>query len=81
MTTQRVTRSAPRVNIRVGVPDISVPDIRPFRPEFRPVATEIQRSTLTGGWHTIAVAETPELAAVICAALGWLESPELSEAM
>jgi hypothetical protein len=76
MTTQRVTRPAPRVNIRVGVPDI-----RPFRPEFRPVATEIQRSTLTGGWETIAMAETPEWAALISAALGWLESPELSEAM
>lgn len=51
-----------------------LPDIQPFRPEFRTVVTEIQRSTLAGGWETVAVAENADWAGTIAAALTWLES-------
>ncbi len=71
------TTTQPRVNVRVAIPDI-----RPYRPDFRTVGTEVQRSTLTGGWETVALAETPEWAASIRAALAWLEhNPALSEAV
>ena len=51
------------------------------RPRFRRVVTEIQREKpVTGGWETIAVAEDPDWANAITAALNWLEyNPVFSE--
>jgi len=55
-----------------------LPEPRP--PRFRRVVTEIQREKITGGWETIAVAEDPDWAGTITAALNWLEySPVFSE--
>ncbi len=63
------------------VPDIRAPHIRAHRAVYRSVGTEIQRSTVTGGWATVAIADDPDWAASIISALSWLEtSPAFSEA-
>ena len=52
------------------------------RPQFRTVDIEIQRSTLGGGWTSVALAESPEWAHTITAGLNWLEhNPVFSEAV
>ncbi len=63
------------------VPDIRAPHIGAHRAAYRAVGTEIQRSTVTGGWTTVAVADDPDWAASITSALSWLEtSPAFSAA-
>ena len=57
-------------------------DVQPFRPTYRPVDIEVQRSTVTGGWESIALAESPQWAFEISHALNWLEhNPTFSEAV
>lgn len=59
-----------------------IPSIGPHRAHYRTVLTEVQRSTVGGGWSTVAVAEDPDWAASISAALDWLEhSPVWSDAV
>ncbi len=63
------------------IPTATIPDIRTYRAVYRAVGTEIQRSTVSGGWTTVAVADDPDWSASIVAAMTWLEnSPVFSEA-
>lgn len=65
---------------RTAEPSADLPDVRTHRAQFRTVLTEVQRLGVAGGWSTVAVAETPEWAATITAALNWLEyNPVFSE--
>lgn len=70
----------PMATTRTAPHRAAVPDIAPYRPQFRTVGTEVQRSTLGGGWEAMAVAENPDWAGTIAAALNWLHNPQVSEA-